>query len=251
LILPAPIILRLMRSLTGRADLRRHYAKILTDGNYLRRAVRAWLAETLIGWHRAGRVSDRRAMKLTRRPGRFFGHLPFSILPAALHRFCTDRRYAAEKLRYLFVRPVRLFFNAEAREQWLRDMVAEGRKKHMLSEEDAGQILSRIKEPFIQKYLKALAVHLCTLPVTQIVSVAVAIIYVLSHPELTWEQASLAAGAILIAFQITPISPGSLVRGLYVVYLVVRERNFKDYNIAVFLGFFKYVGYLAFPIQMG
>jgi hypothetical protein len=47
-----------------------------------------------------------------------------------------------------------------------------------------------------------------------------------------------------------PISPGSLTRGLYVVYLVVRERNFKDYNIAVFLGFFKYVGYLAFPIQM-
>jgi hypothetical protein len=31
---------------------------------------------------------------------------------------------------------------------------------------------------------------------------------------------------------------------------VVREKNFKDYNIAVFLGFFKYIGYLAFPIQM-
>jgi len=41
-----------------------------------------------------------------------------------------------------------------------------------------------------------------------------------------------------------------LVRGLYVLYLVIREWNFKDYNIAVFLGFFKYVGYLAFPIQM-
>ena len=39
-------------------------------------------------------------------------------------------------------------------------------------------------------------------------------------------------------------------RGLYVLYLVIRERNFKDYNIAVFLGFFKYIGYLAFPIQM-
>jgi hypothetical protein len=52
------------------------------------------------------------------------------------------------------------------------------------------------------------------------------------------------------AFQITPISPGSLVRGFYVLYLVVRERNFKDYNIAVFMGFMKYIGYLAFPIQM-
>jgi hypothetical protein len=53
-----------------------------------------------------------------------------------------------------------------------------------------------------------------------------------------------------VLFQILPISPGSLVRGFYVLYLVIKERNFKDYNIAVFLGFFKYIGYLAFPIQM-
>jgi len=32
--------------------------------------------------------------------------------------------------------------------------------------------------------------------------------------------------------------------------MVIKDRNFKDYNIAVFLGFFKYIGYLAFPIQM-
>ena len=34
------------------------------------------------------------------------------------------------------------------------------------------------------------------------------------------------------------------------LYLVIKEQNFRDYNIAVFLGFFKYIGYLAFPIQM-
>ena len=56
--------------------------------------------------------------------------------------------------------------------------------------------------------------------------------------------------AIIALFQVVPISPGSLTRGFYVVYLVVKERNFRDYNIAVFLAFFKYVGYLAFPIQM-
>jgi hypothetical protein len=55
---------------------------------------------------------------------------------------------------------------------------------------------------------------------------------------------------IIALFQVVPVSPGSLTRGLYVVYLVISERNFKDYNIAVFLGFFKYIGYLAFPIQM-
>jgi hypothetical protein len=32
--------------------------------------------------------------------------------------------------------------------------------------------------------------------------------------------------------------------------MVIKDKSFKDYNIAVFLGFFKYVGYLAFPIQM-
>jgi hypothetical protein len=56
--------------------------------------------------------------------------------------------------------------------------------------------------------------------------------------------------AILVLFQITPISPGSLVRGFYVVFMMIKDRSFKDYNIAVFLGFFKYIGYLAFPIQM-
>jgi hypothetical protein len=58
------------------------------------------------------------------------------------------------------------------------------------------------------------------------------------------------AGGILVLFQIIPISPGSLARGLYAVGIAVYDRSFKDYNIAVFLSFFKYIGYLAFPIQM-
>jgi hypothetical protein len=80
--------------------------------------------------------------------------------------------------------------------------------------------------------------------------VTVALIYVRLHPELAWEVATLHAGIILGLFQVIPISPGSLVRGLYVTALVIRERNFKDYNIAFSLSFFKYIGYLAFPIQM-
>jgi hypothetical protein len=51
-------------------------------------------------------------------------------------------------------------------------------------------------------------------------------------------------------FQVIPISPGSIARGCYTTSLVIHERNFKDYNIALFLSFFKYIGYLAFPIQM-
>jgi hypothetical protein len=245
-----PFLGKLIRRIWGRADWRKHYAMMLKSRDYFKRAVRGKIAEKVIVWHRAGRLDAEKAPKVAAKIWRFLCHLPLSILPAGIHRILTDKKYAKERLVYYFVRPVRLYFNAEQREQWLREMITEGQKKHMLSDEDARVIISQINEPFIQKYLKSLAVHVCTLPVTQVVSVTVAWIYTRMHPELSAAETAVAVTAILVLFQITPISPGSLTRGLYVLYLVIRERNFKDYNIAVFLGFFKYVGYLAFPIQM-
>jgi hypothetical protein len=249
LVVPA-LATRLLRRVIGRADVRRHYGRMLVNPAYLWRAVRARVAEKMIEWHRAGRVSAERAERIARRIWPLLWHLPLSVLPIFAHRMLTDLTYAGQRLAYVFVRPVLLYFNAKAREAWLAEMIEDGRKRHMLTDEDAEEILSQVGEPFIQKYLKSLAVHVCTLPITQVVSLVVALWYVQAHPELSWQQAWGRAGLILAAFQITPISPGSLVRGLYVLYLVIRERNFKDYNIAVFLGFFKYVGYLAFPIQM-
>jgi hypothetical protein len=245
-----PFLGKLVRRLWGRADYRKHYGAMFTSLDYFCRAVRGRIAEKVTLWHRRGRVDENRALKLVRHPALFFAHLPLSILPVGLHRLLTDSRFACEKLSYIFVRPFRLYFNAAFREQWLRDMVSEGKKNHLVTDEDAGVIISQLKEPYIQKYLKSLAVHVCTLPVTQIVSVIVAWVYVRAHPEMSDAESAIAVAAILTLFQITPISPGSLCRGFYVLYLVIRERNFKDYNIAVFLGFFKYVGYLAFPIQM-
>jgi len=245
-----PFLGKVLRRVWGRADWREHYSRLFRSFQYCRKAWRARVAEKAIGWHRAGRVDAERAPGLVDHPWRFLGHLPLSILPAGLHRFLTDWRFANEKLAYICVRPIRLYFNAELREQWLRDMLTEGQRKHMLSKEDEKTILQQLGEPFIQKYLKSLAVHVCTLPVTQVVSVAIALIYVLTHPDMPRVQAWGVGLGIIALFQVVPISPGSLTRGLYVVYLVIRERNFKDYNIAVFLGFFKYVGYLAFPIQM-
>ena len=245
-----PLIGRFLRLIWGRQDWRKHYWEMLTSWKYLRQAVWAKVAESVIGWHMSGRVDGERALKAARQVWRFSYHLPLSLLPVGLHRFIADWQYAKERLVYVAIRPVRLYFNAELRQQWLRQMVTEGRKKHLVSDEDAGVILSQVNEPFIQKYLKCLAVHVCTLPVTQIVSVLVAIIYVAMHPEMPRAQAWTIGLGIVVLFQVVPISPGSLVRGLYVLYLVLRERNFKDYNIAVFLGFFKYIGYLAFPIQM-
>lgn len=245
-----PFLGSLIRKLWARPDWRKHYGSILTRWSYSKRSIRGKCAEKAIAWNRAERVNGAKAQRIAGSFPRYLFHLPLSILPAGLHRFLTDGQYFKERLYYLFVRPIKLYFSAPLREQWLRDMLARGQGKHMLTDKDAQIIDSQIKEPFIQKYLQSLAVHVCTLPVTQIVSILVSWIYVRMHPELSTAEAMAAVTAILVLFQITPISPGSLVRGLYVVYMMIKDRSFKDYNIAVFLGFFKYIGYLAFPIQM-
>jgi len=245
-----PLVGRFFRRIWGQPFWRTHYRMILTSVDYLRRAVRAKFIEKIINWHRAGRLDDNLTLNVSKQIWRCIYHWPLSLLPVGIHKLLTDWEFAKERLDYYLLRPVRLYFNNELREQWLRDMVTEGKEKHLLNNEDAGVILSQIDEPYIQKYLKSLAVHVCTLPVTQVVSVIVAIMYVLANPDMPRTQAYAIGLGIIALFQVVPISPGSLVRGLYVLYLVIKERNFKDYNIAVFLGFFKYIGYLAFPIQM-
>jgi len=245
-----PFLGRLLRRAWARADWRSHYASILTSFDYLKRAIRARAIEKIIDWHRKGRISAERAQRFAEEPWRYFCHLPLSVLPSGLHRFFTDAEFARGKLHYIFVHPIRLYFNSELRQQWLQEMVSEGRRKHMLSDADAEVILSQITEPYIQKYLISLVVHLMTLPVSEIVMLLVTVIYVLMRPDLSWNEAGKIAVGIFAVWQVIPISPGSLIRGFYVIGLIIKERNFKDYTIAVFLSFFRVIGYLAFPIQM-
>ncbi len=239
-----PFLGKVLRRIWAKPNWRKHYASMLTNFGYLCQALHGKITEKLISWHRAGRITTDCATKLAEEFWRFFCHLPFSILPAGLHRFLTDWRFFKDKLHYIFVRPFKLYFNAELRKQWLRDMVEDGKKKHILTDEDAETILSQLNERYIQRYLISLVVHLLTLPVTQIVSVIVAVVYY----HRTGDE--LGAGGILVLFQIIPVSPGSFCRGLWAVGIAVYDRSFRDYNIAVFLSFFKYIGYLAFPIQM-
>jgi hypothetical protein len=246
-----PFLGTIFRRFRARADWRRHYTEMFTRWDYFCKAVNGKILEKTIGWYRAGRISMTEALKIHDKPGRFFLHLPFLLLiSAGLHRFLTDSAFRNEKLYAIFIRPFKLYFHASLREQWLRDMVSEGRKKHILTDSDAGTILSQINEPYIQKYLVSLVVHLLMMPTTHIVAIICAIVYVHMHPELPRAQAWAMGVGIVALFQVIPISPGSLCRGIYVVGLVIKERNFKDYNIAIFLAFFKYIGYLAFPIQM-
>jgi len=246
----APLLGPFIRKLWGRRDIRRHAAAILTRAGYARRAFRGHVAEALIGWHRKGRVSENRALAIARKPGLYILNRPLAFLPAGVHRFLTDKAYFKERLRLMFVKPVQLYFRPSVREKWLRDMVGEGQKNGMLSDDDAARILAQVDEPFIQKYLKSLAVHLATLFISETVFLTYALVYVLGHPELGWSQATLRAGLIIGAFNLLPVSPGSLVRGFYVLGLCVKERNIKDYRLALPVSFFKIIGYLAFPLQM-
>ncbi|MCX5633315.1 MAG: hypothetical protein NTW93_06560 [Phycisphaerae bacterium] len=246
-----PILGGIFRKFWCNDNWRRHYINILTSFEYFKKAFKGKMIELLAGWYKAGRISQSKAERFLVQPWRILYHLPFLLLISpGLHRFLTDWQFAKEKLYYLTIRPLYLYFNAELRRQWLCDMVQEGRGKHILTDEDAQTILSQIDEPFIQKYLVSLVVHLMTMFVSEFCWFLVAGYYLLTHPGVPAIERAEMVGAIFLAFNILPISPGSIVRGIYTVSLAIRERNFKDYNIALFLSFFKIVGYLAFPIQM-
>ena len=245
-----PLLGPFVRRLWGRSDFRRHIGALLTKAGYLGRAFRGHVTEALIRWHRSGRVGERRALAIAKKPGLYLLHRPLAFLPSGVHRFMTDRAYFKKRLRAMFVKPFELYFKPAVREKWLRDMVEDGRRNGMLSAGEAVRILGQIGEPYIQKYLKSLAVHLATLFLSETVFLTVALVYVLSHPELGWSQATLQAGLIIGALNLLPVSPGSLVRGFYVLGLCIKERNIKDYWLALPVSFLKGVGYLAFPLQM-
>ncbi|MBL7214686.1 MAG: hypothetical protein ISS71_03295 [Phycisphaerae bacterium] len=245
-----PILGRVGRKVWARTDWRKHYGSILASVGYFKRAFKGRMLEKLIKWHENGRMDNDKAMRLQHSVAGYLFHVPFSILPAGLHRFLTDPQILKDKLYFLFVRPYKLLRHAELREQWMRDMIIQSQKKHILSDEDAAIILSQLDDPYIQKYLIALVLHLLTIPVTQLVGVIIAVVHWIRHPELTWVEASAYAVAVQGILAVVPISPGSFSRGLITTIMAIRDQTVKDYNIALFLSFFKYIGYLAFPIQM-
>ncbi len=248
-----PILGKMIRQRWGSQAFRQHMLGIFTQPTYLKTALKARAAHDLIDWHRSGRTDEARTRKLAAKPSLFFlEHFTLGFLPIGLHRLCIRPLIAWNGL-VAFFKFIHDFAVDEAfREKWFLDQVAEGEKDGMLSQEEHDHIVSIIKEPYIVKYLKSMAVHFCTIPITQIVSVITGgfvFAYILSKGGSTAE-ASLAFAGTLALVQVTPISPGSLCRGFYVVYLMIRERNWRDYLVAAPLSFVKYIGYLAFPLQM-
>ncbi len=174
-----------------------------------------------------------------------------ALLPAA-HRVLGEPAYAWRQARDFVQFLYRFWTSAAFREQHFLDMLAAGEKDGMLTARERESIASRVRDPFIAKYLRCLAVHFATLPVSEITyvtagAVCAAWALVRGHP---WEKAVLAFAATAGLLQLLPISPGSLCRGVYVLYLMIRERNLRDYLIAAPISFLRVIGYLAFPLQM-
>ncbi|MCP4377025.1 MAG: hypothetical protein GY794_12710, partial [bacterium] len=106
---------RALRPVWGNAIYRKHCLSVLTSWSYAKIAFKGKFIENLISWHRDGRVSGDRASSLVNNPLALAGHAILSFLPVFIHRGLTDWQCVREKLAYIFVRPARLFFNAEAR----------------------------------------------------------------------------------------------------------------------------------------
>ena len=249
-----PLLGRRIVKLWGDAQTREHVRRMLTSWDYLCRTWRGARLEALIVWHRKGRVSDERARRLADRPVRYW--LERALVgwwPRAWHRAITDPKWAWARLSERVGFVLRFLREPPFREQWLLEQVEIGRVEGMLTSAEAAKITRQIKDPYIQKYLKCLAVHLCTLPVTQVVMLLAGLLvggYVLLVRQGGWDQAVGAGAWVAAAIQLMPISPGSISRGLFVLYLMIRERDLRNYYIAAPVAFLHVVGYLAFPLQM-
>jgi len=249
-----PLLGRAILKLWGDTKRREHLRRCVTSGGYLLRAWRGARIAALIEWHRAGRVSDERARRLVRRPVRFWiQRILVGWMPATWHRILAEPAFAWERIRtsagfmYNFLR------NPPYREAWLLEQVRLGEQEGMLTSAEAAHVAGEVKDPFIQKYLRCLAAHICTVPVTQVTMVVVGAAwtaYCLTVYQMSW-GASVAAGtAVGALIQFLPISPGSLARFLYVLYRMIRERDWRNYYIAAPVSIIHVVGYLAFPLQM-
>lgn len=249
-----PLLGKCVVRLWGNGRTREHLVKCVCSFAYLFRAMKGARIETLVMWHRQGRVSDDRVVKLVDRPARYWAERSlFGWLPSRWHRLITEPSHTWRKIREAVSYAVKFLRTPSFREEFLLKQVQLGREEHMLSGVEADRIEKEVKDPYIQKYLRCLAVHACTVPVTKVVMVvlgAVVAAYCLAYKQLGWAESMALGIAAAAAVQLMPVSPGSITRGMFVIYMMIKDRDVKSYCIAAPVSFLHVVGYLAFTLQM-
>ncbi len=249
-----PFLGRTVLGAWGHPAHRRHLIRCVSSLGYLARAMRGSRIEVLEAWARRGRRAAPAAERLVDRPIRFWvQRLLLGWLPAGWHRSLAEPAWAWGRLRGAVRAAVRFLRDPAYREERLVEQVRLGEQEGMLTTAEAARIAAEVKDPYIQKYLRFLAVHVCTVPVTQVVMLLVGAAvagYCLSVRQMGWPESLGLATAAAATIQLLPVSPGSLARGLFVVFLMIRERDLRNYMIAAPVSFIHVVGYLAFPLQM-
>lgn len=248
-----PFAGRAARRFWGNTAWRRHILRCLGSPGYFLSNSRVNIIRVVMRWLRCGRAGERHARLLVERPVLFWTErLTLGWLPGWLHRAIAEPAWwwsgVVEWFR--FVR--RFCGDASFREGWLRDEIERGYRDGMLTGEERSVVLRQAGDPFIAKYLKSLGVHLATLPVSEIfwsLFLLGAVVWSLTT-DVPWAEARARVAIVFGVVLLIPVSPGSLVRGVYVMYLMARDRNVRDYVVAAPISFVKIVGYLAFPIQM-
>ena len=114
------------RKYLGYADWRKHYQSLFTQPVYFKKALQGKVLESSVKWLRAGRITKETARTISTQPGQFLKHLCASVLPVGLHRILTDAAHAKARLALIFVRPLRLYFDSELRNQWMLHMLEVG-----------------------------------------------------------------------------------------------------------------------------
>ncbi|NLX57937.1 MAG: hypothetical protein GXY74_02485 [Phycisphaerae bacterium] len=245
-----PLLGRFLRELWAVDTYRRHVASALTSWTYFRNALCARQAEALKDWHRQGRRGDEAVARLAERPWRFWPQaVTLALLPPSWHRFLAEPRFAWTSVKRTVGGFILFMKDPDFRRRWLEEIIDEGHRSGALSDQEYAELRPKASDPYIRTYLLCVAGHLATLPITQIVSVLFAV-YALFHLGKTWQESMAYAVGILALFQVMPVSPGSVSRGLFVIGVMIAKRNFRDFWVAAVISFWKYVGYLGFPVQM-
>jgi hypothetical protein len=248
-----PFVGRWARRFWGNAQWRSHVLKCMGSFRYFIASSRVNMLRVIVRWLRAGRVGEVHARLLAETPALYWlERCTLGLMPAGLHRAVAEPSWwwAGAVEWFLFVR--RFCGDAAFREEWLRNEIDRGHRSGMLTDAERCAVLGQVGDPYIARYLKSLGVHLATLPVSEIFW---GIFFLCSLGWFLWsgvpfEDARRKVGVVMLVVIAVPVSPGSLVRGVYVLYLMARDRSLRDYVVAAPLSFVKIVGYLAFPIQM-
>lgn len=244
-----PIAGALAIRLCGSSRFRRH-ASASARPAYLSKVFAASRAATLIRWHRTGRISDENALLRVHQPAQFVvERLLLGWLPARLHRAIIDWQYTRQKLRVAVQFPVRFYRSATFRETWLRGEILAASMKGIVSVDEARALDRDVADPVMRRYLKCLAVQICTAPTTTLVSVTLAMFVFIKYGT-TWANSLGMAAAVMASFAVLPVTPGSLVRGCWLTSLMIRERRYREYRLIAFLSFWQYIGFLSVPLQL-